>query len=163
MTGLNAARHRVTNWTMNRDEARDAPSHVLELPAWNVNGICPDGSVPRAVRARCLPSYLGEAGYRDGGKVYDVFNIEFGFPLARERRKTIVKFVTFFDAGGAWDNVRSMQMRVGKGEHHVKTDVGFGIRFTTPAFPIRLDWGYGFQHRPGESKYQINFGIGNLF
>jgi len=108
-------------------------------------------------------SAVGEAGYRDGAKVFDVFNIEFGFPLARERRRTIVKFVTFFDAGGAWDTVRSMQMQVGKGEHHIKTDVGFGIRFTTPAFPIRLDWGYGFQHRPGESKYQINFGIGNLF
>ena len=43
------------------------------------------------------------------------------------------------------------------------TDAGFGIRFTTPAFPIRLDWGYGFNHRPGERLYEINFGLGNLF
>jgi len=40
---------------------------------------------------------------------------------------------------------------------------GIGIRFVTPAFPIRLDWGYGFNHRPGEQNYQINFGIGSLF
>ncbi|MBT3379706.1 MAG: sulfatase [Lentisphaerae bacterium] len=64
LTGLNAARHRVTNWTMVRDEARDAPSNELEFPEWNMNGICPDGSVPNTVQARCLPSYLAEAGYR---------------------------------------------------------------------------------------------------
>ena len=40
---------------------------------------------------------------------------------------------------------------------------GIGIRFTTPAFPIRLDWGYGFNHVRGEKQYQINFGLGNLF
>lgn len=105
----------------------------------------------------------GEVGYPSGGKLYDVFNIEFGFPLARERRRTIVKFVVFFDAGGAWDTVQAARLRVGSGERDIKTDAGFGIRFTTPAFPIRLDWGYGFNHRPGEKKYQINFGLGNLF
>lgn len=105
----------------------------------------------------------GEVGYPSGGKLYDVFNVEFGFPLARERRRTIVKFVVFFDAGGAWDNARSAHLRIGSGERDIKTDAGFGIRFTTPAFPIRLDWGYGFNHRPGEKKYQINFGLGNLF
>lgn len=105
----------------------------------------------------------GEVGRPDGGKVYDVFNVEFGFPLARERKKTIVKFVTFFDAGTTWDSMRSVRFRVGGGEQDIKTDVGFGIRFVTPAFPIRLDWGYGLNHRPGERLYQINFGIGNLF
>ncbi|PCI35155.1 MAG: outer membrane protein assembly factor BamA [Elusimicrobia bacterium] len=108
-------------------------------------------------------SAIGEAGFRDGGKVWDVANIELGFPLARERRKTIVKLVTFFDIGGAWDNIRSANLRIGSGEQNLKTDVGFGIRFTTPAFPIRLDWGYGLNHRTGESKTQINFGIGSLF
>ncbi|MBI5630365.1 MAG: outer membrane protein assembly factor BamA [Elusimicrobia bacterium] len=104
----------------------------------------------------------GEVGFPSGGKVFDVFNIEFGFPLARERKKTIVKFVTFFDMGTAWDNVRAVRLRLGTGESDLKTNVGFGIRFTTPAFPIRLDWGYGFNHRPGEKLYQINFGLGNI-
>ena len=89
--------------------------------------------------------------------------MEFGFPLARERRRTIVKFVTFFDAGTAWDRVRDISGRIGSGDRDIKTDVGFGIRFTTPAFPIRLDWGYGLNHRSGEKLYQINFGLGNLF
>ncbi|MBI5201511.1 MAG: BamA/TamA family outer membrane protein, partial [Elusimicrobia bacterium] len=108
-------------------------------------------------------SISGEVGRPDGGKVYDVFNVEFGFPLARERKKTIVKFVTFYDAGTTWDNMRSVHMRIGSGERDIRQDVGFGIRFVTPAFPIRLDWGYGLNHRPGERLYQINFGIGNLF
>ncbi len=108
-------------------------------------------------------SITGEVGARNGGTVYDVFNIEFSFPMARERRRTIVKFVTFFDAGGSWATPNDMRLRVGPGEQDIKTDVGFGIRFTTPAFPIRLDWGYGLNHRPGESKTQINFGIGSLF
>ncbi len=105
----------------------------------------------------------GEAGYRQGGKIYDVANVEFGFPLARERRKTIVKLVFFGDIGGSWDRVRDVSGRIGTGERDLKTNVGFGLRFVTPAFPIRLDYGYGLNHRPGERLYQINFGLGPLF
>lgn len=108
-------------------------------------------------------SASGEAGYRDGGRIRDVANVELGFPLARERRKTIVKVVGFYDIGASWDSPRTVRLRVGKEEQDIKSNVGLGIRFVTPAFPIRLDWGYGFQHRPGEANYQINFGIGNLF
>lgn len=105
----------------------------------------------------------GEAGFRQGGKFYDVANLEFGFPLARERRKTIVKLVFFGDIGGSWDRVKDISGRVGSGERDLKTDVGFGLRFVTPAFPIRLDYGYGLNHRTGERLYQINFGLGPLF
>jgi outer membrane protein insertion porin family len=45
----------------------------------------------------------------------------------------------------------------------MKVGAGFGIRFTTPAFPIRLDWGYGFNHKPGEQRSDIYFTLGNLF
>jgi len=105
----------------------------------------------------------GEAGFLTGGKVYDIFNIELGVPLAREHKKSIVKLVGFFDMGGSWAAVREISTRIGPDTRDLKTDAGFGIRFVTPAFPIRLDWGYGFNHRPGEKVYQINFGMGNLF
>jgi len=105
----------------------------------------------------------GEAGFPTGGKVYDIFNIELGAPLARERKKSIVKLVGFFDIGGSWDRAKDISGRIGSGIRDIKTDAGVGIRFVTPAFPIRLDWGYGFNHRPGERLYQINFGMGNLF
>ncbi|MFI5347131.1 MAG: outer membrane protein assembly factor BamA [Elusimicrobiota bacterium] len=105
----------------------------------------------------------GEAGFVSGGKIYQVANAEFGFPLAREHHKSIVKMVIFADAGGSWDRVSDYNMRIGGKETSVRTDVGLGIRFVTPAFPIRLDYGYGLNHRPGEKLYQINFGLGPLF
>ncbi len=105
----------------------------------------------------------GEVGFPSGGKIRDIINIEFGFPLARQRRKTLVKFVFFYDIGSAWDRVKDMRLRIGSGEQDIKTNAGMGLRFTTPAFPVRLDWGYGFNHKRGEKKYQINFGLGNLF
>ncbi|MDE2142331.1 MAG: outer membrane protein assembly factor BamA [Elusimicrobia bacterium] len=105
----------------------------------------------------------GEAGYVSGGKIYQVANAEFGFPLAREHHKSIVKLVIFADAGGSWDRVSDYNLRIGGTDTSVRTDVGLGIRFVTPAFPIRLDYGYGLNHRPGEKLYQINFGLGPLF
>ncbi len=44
MTGLNASRHRVTNWTLNADKSVDTPHPTLKAPAWNVNGLQPRGT-----------------------------------------------------------------------------------------------------------------------
>ena len=105
----------------------------------------------------------GQIGPLNGGRVYSVANIEFKFPLARERRRTIVQWAFFFDIGNAWDNFREVSSRFGTGTTNLKAGAGFGIRFTTPAFPIRLDWGYGFNHKPGEQRSDIYFTMGNLF
>ena len=107
--------------------------------------------------------YTGQIGPTNGGNCYYVFNTEFRFPLAREKRRTIVQGAFFLDVGGAWDTVRDMRWRVGTDQTNLKAGTGFGIRFTTPAFPIRLDWGYGFNHRAGESPSQLYFTIGNMF
>jgi outer membrane protein insertion porin family len=105
----------------------------------------------------------GQVGVPSGGSIYDVGNLELGFPVAREHRKTIVKIVAFFDIGGDWTAFNQVRARIGSQQNDLKTDAGIGIRFTTPAFPIRLDWGWGFNHLTGEKQYQINFGLGNLF
>ncbi|OGR64383.1 MAG: outer membrane protein assembly factor BamA [Elusimicrobia bacterium GWB2_63_22] len=105
----------------------------------------------------------GQIGPLNGGKVYDVMNIEFKFPLARERRRTIVQWAFFFDIGNSWDGFDDVSGRIGTGTSNLKAGAGFGIRFTTPAFPIRLDWGYGFNHKPGEQRSDIYFTLGNLF
>jgi len=83
--------------------------------------------------------------------------------MARERRRTIVQWAFFFDAGNSWDRFDDVSLRTGEGEKQLKTGAGFGIRFTTPAFPIRLDWGYGFNHKDGEQRSDIYFTLGNLF
>ena len=105
----------------------------------------------------------GQIGPSNGGKVYDVMNIEFKFPLAREKRRTIVQWAFFFDVGNSWEGFDNTSGRFGTGTTNLKAGAGFGIRFTTPAFPIRLDWAYGFNHKPGEQRSDIYFTLGNLF
>ena len=64
MTGLNAARHRVTNWTLRKNQSPDAKHPRLTFPQWNVNGISPDPTIERAIHAPTLPALLRDAGYR---------------------------------------------------------------------------------------------------
>lgn len=104
----------------------------------------------------------GQVGPPLGGTVFDVLNVEYKFPLAREKRRTIVQGAVFFDMGNAWESFSDVRLKVGTPSHYMKTSVGFGIRFTTPAFPIRLDWGYGLNHRPGEQRGQVHFALGNI-
>ena len=65
MTGMNAAIHRVTNWTLYKDEIKqmekDHPD--LSFPLWNVNGISPDPNTPHAVHATTFPMILRDSGY----------------------------------------------------------------------------------------------------
>lgn len=64
MTGLNAARHRVTNWTLRKNASNDRTHPTLTFPQWNVNGLSPEPDIERTVHVRALPAYLREAGYR---------------------------------------------------------------------------------------------------
>jgi len=64
ITGLNAARHRVTNWTLRKNISPDPESSDLILPAWNVNGLSPIPGIERTVYVKPLPMFLREAGYR---------------------------------------------------------------------------------------------------
>jgi arylsulfatase A-like enzyme len=64
ITGLNAARHRVTNWTLYRGTTTDAKHPTLKMPEWNVNGVSPTPGVPRTVCTPTLPEALRRAGYR---------------------------------------------------------------------------------------------------
>ncbi len=66
MTGMNAARHRVTNWTLHKDKIQpmEANHPDLVFPKWNVNGMTPEPSIQNAVHATSLPSILQTNGYR---------------------------------------------------------------------------------------------------
>ncbi|MEQ6119853.1 sulfatase [Reichenbachiella sp. MALMAid0571] len=65
MTGMNAARHRVTNWTLHKDALQRAEQNhkELEFPRWNVNGISPNAGLELAVHADALPLLLKKTGY----------------------------------------------------------------------------------------------------
>lgn len=67
MTGMNMARHGVTNWTLHKGQSPDdlygPEDSPIDPPEWNVNGLAPEEGIPSTIVAKTLPMYLKEAGY----------------------------------------------------------------------------------------------------
>lgn len=120
----------------------------------------------------------GEIGPIEGGRVFTVMNAEYKIPLYVENKRRILQLVLFADLGGVWRSSKDVLIKVGskdvlikagedvhqeENSRFMKSAIGFGLRITTPVFPIRLDWGYGLNHRAGEDLSQIHFTLGNLF
>lgn len=63
MTGANAARHRVTNWTLQKNTSTDIASDVLQLPDWNYNGICQVPGINNTFCATSFVQLLKQSGY----------------------------------------------------------------------------------------------------
>lgn len=64
MTGMNAAHHRVTNWTLKKNTMQVSPPKGLTIPKWNMNGIGVDKSLENAIYTpQSLPKVLQENGY----------------------------------------------------------------------------------------------------
>ncbi|MFZ4627366.1 MAG: sulfatase [Blastocatellia bacterium] len=64
LSGMNAARHRVTNWTLRKDRSPDDASAEMIPPLWNWNGATTLGGIDRTVQITPLPKLLRQAGYR---------------------------------------------------------------------------------------------------
>ena len=112
--------------------------------------------------------YRTEVGPYNGGKVMAVANVEYKFPIVQENKRTILQGAFFYDIGGTWKDVNHINFCFGTdndetNSYYLKSGVGFGIRFATPVFPLRLDWGYGLNHKRGEDLQQFYFTIGNVF
>ena len=63
MTGMNAARHKVTNWTLRKDISEDMESDILLFPDWNVNGIAQVPRISSTYEVTSLPQLLKDSGY----------------------------------------------------------------------------------------------------
>lgn len=63
ISGMNAARHRVTNWTLRRNQYMVTPPEGLEMPKWNLNGAQPTDSIELSVQISPLPQILKDHGY----------------------------------------------------------------------------------------------------
>jgi len=63
LTGMNAARHRVTNWTLRKNKPSEPEDDVLILPDWNYNGVQAIDSIENSVYATPLPQILRNNGY----------------------------------------------------------------------------------------------------
>ena len=137
------------------------------------------GSVKAYGRSNIVPAYervflggadtirgyetTGQIGPETGGEIYYIGNIELKFPIAREGRRTLAQLAAFFDIGNSWTNLRDIRFRTGQEVEDFKMGVGFGLRIVTPTLPIRLDWGYGLNHKSGERRGYIYFSMANLF
>lgn len=63
MTGMNMARHKVTNWTFNKNKPTDASSSTIQIPAWNFNGITKVQNIPHTTMATSFVEILNKNGY----------------------------------------------------------------------------------------------------
>lgn len=68
ISGMNAARHRVTNWTLRYNEMTDVDDPEVSPPLWNCNGVQPDSVQSpkdkyRSTLITPLPQILKDAGY----------------------------------------------------------------------------------------------------
>ena len=98
----------------------------------------------------------GYAGPKDifgqpiGAERMVIFNSEFIFPLSKELG---LGGVIFYDAGSAWN------VKFDKWRH----SVGLGIRWLSPAGPIRVDWGYNLNPEGNERRAVWDFSMGTQF
>lgn len=65
MTGMNAARHGVTNWTLHTNRSQDHADEVLDYPEWTCNGLQPSyvKDLPRSIPATTFVEILRDNGY----------------------------------------------------------------------------------------------------
>lgn len=106
----------------------------------------------------------GEIGPREKGKILFVSNFEYKFPIVQEASRTILSAAIFADLGGSWKGKDDVTGEIGSDENQLKSGAGFGIRIRPmPVLPIRIDWGYGFNHVPGEQLSQFYFTMGQIF
>ena len=63
ITGANNARHRVTNWTLEKNVLTDETSPTVAVPEWNCNGISGVGGTPRTFVSGSFVNILKKHGY----------------------------------------------------------------------------------------------------
>ncbi|MFH1541238.1 MAG: outer membrane protein assembly factor BamA [Elusimicrobiota bacterium] len=135
-----------------------------------VKEFSPSGEVPIYERyflggADTVRGYdFGEIGPSEKGKIIFVSNLEYKFPLVQEKGHSILSAAIFADIGGSWSNSEDVNLEIGSEENQLKSGAGFGIRIRPmPVLPIRIDWGYGFNHKSGEQLSQFYFTMGQVF
>jgi len=95
---------------------------------------------------------LDSSGNPTGGDARILFNAEWRFPIWRWIGGAI-----FLDTGTVTPKVSDLSLSA------FRTGVGASLRLITPVGPIRLDFGYALNPIPGETRWQLYFGVGNSF
>jgi outer membrane protein assembly factor BamA len=100
------------------------------------------------------PQFVGTDGtlYPTGGNALILGGAEVRYDLTRA-----FQFASFLDLGNVYPE--SGDVTLGD----LRRSAGLGLRYRTPIGPIRLDWGYVLDRRPGESASKFHLTIGHAF
>lgn len=95
-----------------------------------------------------------ETGDSIGGIKFGQVNLELLFPLAE---KIGMRGVLFFDAANAFDDGEDFRLE------DFRTAAGAGVRWNSPMGPLRIEWGYNLDRKPGEDSSNWQFSMGVFF
>jgi outer membrane protein insertion porin family len=101
------------------------------------------------------PSELSEDGTRrvpTGGNALLLGGVELRFDATR-----FVALAVFADAGNVFPLVSDLGLR------DLREALGVGLRYKSALGPLRVDWGYKLDRRPGESASHLHITVGHAF
>lgn len=91
------------------------------------------------------------SGYAIGGNFYTIFNVEYEIPIAAVPGLSVVPFA---DAGNLMFDESDISL------DNLRYAVGLGLRYDTPIGPLRLEYGWNPDQRPGEPEGTLHLGFG---
>jgi len=97
-----------------------------------------------------------------GGRNALIFNAELIFPLIPDYS---MKGHVFYDAGAGWSTPKrgtTMPSLITRNNFNIRQSVGFGFNLLAPQ-PIKIDWGYKLDKRPGESAHELHLNANFAF
>ena len=93
-----------------------------------------------------------DTGVRIGGTSSVLGNVEYIVPLPFNVRAAL-----FFDVGNVYGFGTKFDLT------DLRTAVGGGLRWLSPFGPIRVDYGFNLDPRPGDKSGAFNFSVGSPF
>jgi outer membrane protein insertion porin family len=120
---------------------------INSLRGYQLRGVGP------SVRVLADPT-SGDEEFIIGGNKLLLFNAEFELPIYEPAG---FKFVVFYDAGNAFAEDENFSIT------NLRHDYGFGMRWNSPFGPMRFEWGFPINKRPGDDSVVFNFTIGSFF
>jgi outer membrane protein insertion porin family len=95
-----------------------------------------------------------ENGDPIGGTEELYFNVELILGILPEQG---LNLVAFYDAGNVWEDVGDVSL------DDLRKCYGYGVRWMSPLGPMRFEWGYIIDPKPGEQSQGFSFIIGGAF
>jgi outer membrane protein insertion porin family len=105
----------------------------------------------RSFKARQI-SPIDEMGTRIGGTSEVLGNIEYIVPLPFD-----IRVAAFFDIGNVYGFRTKFDLT------DLREAAGAGVRWVSPFGPIRVDYGFNLDKRPGEKSGVFHFSVGSPF